>query len=348
MYLDNSDLGSSIEAEEEAPTAMVPCQQSLAILSTEHDNGMARFVEEGSIRMPTLEHHEEYLKRLALLELLYTLHCLGSMGEYLELFAPALKEDIIGTIITFLHSKNPAVICHTMTLTSHFLVHKKFSFSLVEAGGVELLFTVFRRTKALAKWDFWIAVCPLIERIVGINAENMLAAAFTLLSSPNDRARQNAVMFFSLTLGFKVILDYFEKQNGLYTILNIIRVGNHPKSSAQRQLAQDGCLCLRQHVRMHMTLVTHRLRRKHAQLNHPSNRGSNAVPVLTAATVASRIPARVPKITWSKAVDLDDKTHEHNMVFYEKYRFSAISGNTNNSWSAVTGPGGGMWPPAAK
>ncbi|KAI9916797.1 hypothetical protein PsorP6_016755 [Peronosclerospora sorghi] len=359
MYLDNSDLGSSIEAEEEAPTAMVPSQQSLAILSTEHDNGMAPFVEEGSIRMPTLEHHEEDLKRLVLLELLYTLDCLGSMGEYLELFAPALKEDIIGTIITFLHSKNPAVICHTMTLTSHFLAHKKFSFSLVEAGGVELLFTVFRTHQSAGQvglLDRSLSMClhglasssAVIERIVGSSAENMLAAAFTLLSSPNDRARQNAVMFFSLTLGFKVILDYFEKQNGLYTILNIIRVGNHPKSSAQRQLAQDGCLCLRQYVRMHMTLVTHRLRRKLAQLNHPSNRGSNAVPVLTAATVASRIPARVPKITWSKAVDLDDKTHEHNMVFYEKYRFSAISGNTNNSWSAATGPGGGMWPPAAK
>ncbi|KAF1788120.1 Tetratricopeptide repeat [Phytophthora cactorum] len=265
-------------------------------------------------------------------------------GEYLEIFAPALKEDIIGTIITFLHSKNPAVISHTMTLTSHFLAHKKFSFSLVEAGGVDLLFTVFKLQQAAGQvglLDRSLSMClhgfvsssAVVERLVVLNLDNMLSAAFKLLSSPNDRARQNAVVFFSLTLSFKVILDYFEKHNGLYTILNIIRVGNHPKSAAQRQLAQDACLCLRQYVRMHMALVTHRLRRKLAQLNHPSNRQSNTAPVLTAATVASRIPARVPKITWSKAIDLDDKTHEQNMVFYEKYRFSASSGNSNNSCS---------------
>uniref|UniRef100_M4BJU9 Uncharacterized protein n=1 Tax=Hyaloperonospora arabidopsidis (strain Emoy2) TaxID=559515 RepID=M4BJU9_HYAAE len=99
---------------------------------------------------------------------------------------------------------------------------------------------------------------------------------------------------------------------------------------------------------MHMALVTHRLRKKLAQLNHPSNRALNAVPALTAAAATSRIPARVPKMTWSKAIDLDDKSHEVNMVFYEKYRFSATSGNSSNSWSAATGPSGGMWAPAAK
>ncbi|GMF46379.1 unnamed protein product [Phytophthora fragariaefolia] len=355
---EGADDTASMEAEEEEPAAAtIPMQQSLPLSGGDED--VLGGLEDGSFVMPSPEHHEEDFKRLVMLELLYTLDCLGSMGEYLEIFAPALKEDIIGTVITFLHSKNPAVISHTMTLTSHFLAHKKFSFSLVEAGGVDLLFTVFKFQQAAGQvglLDRSLSMClhgfasssAVIERLVVMNPENMLSAAFTLLSSPNDRARQNSVVFFSLTLGFKVILDYFEKHDGLYTILNIIRVGNHPKSAAQRQLAQDACLCLRQYVRMHMALVTHRLRRKLAQLNHPSNRQSNTAPVLTAATVASRIPARVPKITWSKAIDLDDKTHEQNMVFYEKYRFSASSGNSNNSWSAAGGPGGGMWSPAAK
>lgn len=356
-HSENTDTLATMEVEEEEPTATIPIQQSLP-LSTNEEDGMGSFGEDGLV-MPSPEHHEEDFKRLVMLELLYTLDCLGSMGEYLEIFAPALKEDIIGTIITFLHSKNPAVISHTMTLTSHFLAHKKFSLSLVEAGGVDLLFTVFKSQQAAGQvglLDRSLSMClhgfasssAVIERLVVLNPDNMLSAAFKLLSSPNDRARQNAVVFFSLTLSFKVILDYFEKHNGLYTILNIIRVGNHPKSAAQRQLAQDACLCLRQYVRMHMALVTHRLRRKLAQLNHPSNRQSNTAPVLTTATVASRIPARVPKITWSKAIDLDDKTHEQNMVFYEKYRFSASSGNSNNSWSAASAPGGAMWPPAAK
>ncbi|CAI5728577.1 unnamed protein product [Peronospora destructor] len=354
-YAENDNAGSGIEADEEEPAGTVPSR----LMSNNEDDIMESLGEDGSIVMPSPEHHEEDFKRLVMLELLYTLDCLGSMGEYVEIFAPALKEDIITLIIIFLHSKNPAVISHTMTLTSHFLAHKKFSFSFVETGGVDLLFTVFRLQQAAGQvglLDRSLSMClhgfasssAVIERLIVMNADNMLSAAFALLSSPNDRARQNAVVFFSLTLGFKAILDYFEKHNGLYTVLNIIRGGNHPKSSAQRQLAQDACLCLRQYVRMHMTLVTHRLRRKLAQLNHPSNRVSNAVPALTAATAALRIPERVPKITWSKAIDLDDKTHDVNMVFYEKYRFSATSGNSNNSWSAATGPGGGMWPPAAK
>ncbi|KAL3672566.1 hypothetical protein V7S43_001861 [Phytophthora oleae] len=357
-HTENAEGVASMEAEEEELTTTVLNQPSLPIAGNDED-GIGNFGEDGAIMMPSLEHHEEDFKRLVMLELLYTLDCLGSMGEYLEIFAPALKEDIVATIITFLHSKNPAVISHTMTLTSHFLAHKKFAFSLVETGGVDLLFTVFNLQQSAGQvglLDRSLSMClhgfasssAVIERLVVMNPDNMLSAAFTLLSSPNDRARQNAVVFFSLTLSFKVILDYFEKHNGLYTVLNIIRVGNHPKSAAQRQLAQDACLCLRQYVRMHMALVTHRLRRKLAQLNHPSNRQSNTAPVLTAATVASRIPARVPKITWSKPIDLDDKTHEQNMVFYEKYRFSASCGNSNNSWSAATGPGGGMWPPAAK
>ncbi|CAI5729562.1 unnamed protein product [Hyaloperonospora brassicae] len=355
---ENADTASDIDADEDEPAAAVPSQPSLPVSSHDED-ALGSFGEDGIGGVPNLDHHEEDFKRLVMLELLYTLDCIGSMGEYLEMFAPALKEDIVGTIITFLHSKNPAVISHTMTLTSHFLAHKKFSLTLVETGGVNLLFSVYKLQQAAGQvglLDRSLSMClhgfasssAVIERLVVANSENMLSAAFMLLSSPNDRARQNAVVFFGLTMGFRVILDYFEKHNGLYTVLNIIRVGKHPKSSAQRQLAQDACLCLRQYVRMHMALAAHRLRKKLAQLNHPSNRPSNAAPALTAATVASRIPARVPKMTWSKAIDLDDKSHEVNMIFYEKYRFSASSGNSNNSWSAATGPGGGMWPPAAK
>lgn len=93
----------------------------------------------GSIALDT-SRHEEDLKRLVLLELLHTLDCIGSMGEHLEMFGPAHMEDIIGTIIIFLYSKNPMVLSHRMKLTSHFLVHKKFSFSFIEADGVELIF----------------------------------------------------------------------------------------------------------------------------------------------------------------------------------------------------------------
>ncbi|TYZ67071.1 hypothetical protein PybrP1_012233 [[Pythium] brassicae (nom. inval.)] len=311
---------------------------------------------------PDSTRHEEDLKRLVLLELLHTLDCIGSMGEYLELFGPAHKEDIIGTIITFLHSKNPMVLSHTMKLTSHFLAHKKFSFSFIEAGGVELIFeaTKFQQASGqIGLLDRSLSMCLhgfasssiVIEKILALDPESLLSVAFGLLSSPNDRARQNAVVFFGLTLPFKAILDYFEKQNGLYTLLNIIRAGNNPKSAAQRQLSHDACLCLRQYLRVHLALVVHRLRRKLAQVNHPSNRASIAAAtttIPTAATAASRLPARVPKLSWLKPIDVDDKAHEQNLIFYEKFRFSVAGANAGSAWSAASAPGGGMWAPAAK
>ncbi|GLE00044.1 hypothetical protein PINS_up008771 [Pythium insidiosum] len=308
---------------------------------------------------PDPDRHEEDLQKLVMLELLYTLDCIGLMGEYLELFAPALKEDIVGSIVTFLHSKNPTVLSHTMKLTSHFLAHKKFCFSLIDVGGVDLIFATAKTHNSSGQpglLDRSLSMClhglasssVVIERILAVDSEALLSASFALLSSPNDRARQNAVVFFGLTLCFKVVLDYFEKSDGLYTLLNIIRAGNNPKSAVQRQLSHDACLCLRQYLRVHMALVTHRLRRRLAQLNSSANRNSTSAPLLTAAPALARLPARVPKLSASKPVDIDDKTHEQNLIFFEKYRFSVPSGTgSSGPWSAAVGSSGAMWPPAA-
>lgn len=355
-----ADAGSSVDVEQDEDLAVI--QGNSLPLSTDGEEVLAEADAEQAEGAPDPTRHEEDLKRLVLLELLHTLDCIGSMGEYMELFGPAHKEDIIGTIITFLHSKNPMVLSHTMKLTSHFLAHKKFSFSFIEAGGVELIFETTKFQQAAGQiglLDRSLSMClhgfasssTVIEKILTSDPESLLSVAFGLLSSPNDRARQNAVVFFGLTLPFKAILDYFEKKNGLYTLLNIVRAGNNPKSAAQRQLSHDACLCLRQYLRVHLALVVHRLRRKLAQMNHPSNRmnimaAASSIP--TAAATASRLPARVPKLSWSKPIDVDDKAHEQNLIFYEKYRFSVAGANANSSWSAASGPGGTMWAPAAK
>ncbi|TMW67393.1 hypothetical protein Poli38472_011013 [Pythium oligandrum] len=165
---------------------------------------------------PDPQQHEEDLKKIVMLELLYTLDCIGLMGEYLELFAPALKEDIIGTIVTFLYSKNPTVLSHILKLTSHFLAHKKFCFSLVDAGGVDLIFATAKRYQSTGQpglLDRSLSMClhglasssAVIEKILLTSPEPLLSTSFGLLSSPNDRARQNAVVFYGLTLPFKQV-----------------------------------------------------------------------------------------------------------------------------------------------
>nr|CCA14268.1 conserved hypothetical protein [Albugo laibachii Nc14] len=330
------------------------------------------------LNAPTVEandaHHEEDVKRLVMLELLYTLDCLGCMGEYLELFAPALKEDIVGTIITFLHSKNLTVLSHTLKLTSHFLAHKKFSLTLVEAGGILLMvssmqvqqeygqFAVLDRSLSMCLHGF-ASSTAVMERIIAIDRDlTLVKLAFDLLSSPNDRARQNAVVYFGLSIVFKSIMEFFEKHNGLYTLLNIIRTGNTmQKSSTQRQLSHDACLCLRQYLRVHLSLLTHRLRRKLSEQQHQLKGPTSTTQSTSAATIGYpsvlttpsatvRLPARVPKLSSSKAIDIDDKIHEQNLIFFEKYRLSvtSTSQNSNVLWWSHGRVNGELWSPAAK
>jgi hypothetical protein len=307
------------------------------------EDGQFSDVPEDISTLPDPYCHEEDLKKLVMLELLYTLDCIGSLGEYLELFAPALKEDIVGTIITFLHSKNPTVLAHSIKLTSHFLAHKKFALSMIDAGGVELILASYHLTSTVVGSQLHrsISMClhgfasssAVMEKILYLDGETLLSVAFGLLSSPNDRARQNAVVFLGLTIPFKVVMDYFEKQNGLYILLNIIRAGNNPRSSAQRQLSHDACLCLRQYLRVQVALVAHRLRRKLSQLHYHPFSSSTPLPAVPGGR-KSCLSARVPKLSALKPVDIDDKAHEQNLIFFEKYRFSAGSFCTGHEiWS---------------
>ncbi|KDO26020.1 hypothetical protein SPRG_08673 [Saprolegnia parasitica CBS 223.65] len=249
--------------------------------------------------------HEEPPKQLLLLDLLYCLECLGLMGEYLELLAPALKEDVLGTIVTFLHSPHPTLWSATLKLTSHFLAHKKFAFSFLDAGGLQLVLGR-QRPEEIALLHRSMSMClhgfasssVVMETIFRRESDRsaLLLMALTLLGSPHDKARQNAVVFFGLVLPFRSALEFFEANDGVYILLNLIRAGNAPKTAAQRQLAHDACLCLRQYVRVHFGLLVYALRRK---LHGPNS--------------------RMPKLSPYKPIDIDDKSHETHVLLFEKH-----------------------------
>ncbi|OQS02203.1 hypothetical protein THRCLA_05396, partial [Thraustotheca clavata] len=248
--------------------------------------------------------HEEPQKQLLLLDLLYTLECLGLMGEYLELLAPAIKEDILGTIITFLHSHHPTLWSATLKLTSHFLAHKKFAFLFLENGGLQLVLgkktqeeiAQLHRSMSMVLHGF-ASSTVVMESIFSRENDrhSLLRMALALLGSPHDKARQNAVVFFGLVLPFRAALEFFEQNEGVYVLLNLIRAGNQPKNAIQRQLAHDACLCLRQYVRVHFGMFVYALQRK-----------------ITSSS-------RLPKLSQRKPVDIDDKSHEQQLALFEKH-----------------------------
>ncbi|KAF0688817.1 Aste57867_19639 [Aphanomyces stellatus] len=268
--------------------------------------------------------HDQVPKHLVLMDLIYTLECIGLMGEYLELLASALKEDIVGTALTFLHTTHVSVWSATLKLISHFLAHKKFAFSFLDAGGLELIlaahgsphFSLLHRSLSMCLHGF--ASSSVVTEIIlsrEANRAALLAMALTLLSSPHDRARQNAVVFFGLVVPFRSALEYFETHDGVYTLLNLIRAGNTPKGAIQRQLAHDACLCLRQYVRVHFGLLAHALRRR---VDPPSTN----------------------RTKWSvwKPVDIDDKAHDQHIHLFEQHRPPPRESKWQSQFSHLRGP----------
>ncbi|RHY51266.1 hypothetical protein DYB34_010466 [Aphanomyces astaci] len=261
-----------------------------------------------SIPAPTVN-HEQGPAPLMLLDLLYTVQCVGLMGEYLELLASALKDDIVGTSITLLHSAHTSVWSATLQLISHFLAHKKFAFSFLDAGGLDLVlaaqasprFAHLHRSLGMCLHAF-ASSSVVTELILSRDPTRtaLLSMGMTLLSSPYDRARQNAVVFFGLVVPFRSALEYFEAHDGLYTLFNLIRAGNLPKAAVQRQLAHDACLCLRQYVRVHFAVLAQGLRRKTVD--------------------ASTSSSRMIKQTLGKPVDIDDKAFEQHVAILEAHR----------------------------
>ncbi|KAH9128752.1 hypothetical protein LEN26_005731 [Aphanomyces euteiches] len=283
---------------------------------------LSKLLEGSEDFVSTLHEHEP--RQLVLLDLLYTLDCVGLMGEYLELLAPALKEDIVGTSITFLHTNHVSVWSATLKLVSHFLAHKKFAFSFLEVGGLELVlkahttpkFSLLHRSLSMCLHGF--ASSSVVTELIlsrETNRHAVLSLAFALLSSPHDRARQNAVVFFGLVVPFRSALEYFEAHDGIYTLFNLIRAGNSPKSAIQRQLAHDACLCLRQYVRVHFGIMTQGLRRKMDVDNK-----------------------RPPKISPWKPVDIDDKAHEQHIALFEKHKPPPKESKWQSQFSHLRGP----------
>ncbi|ETW05220.1 hypothetical protein, variant 2 [Aphanomyces invadans] len=271
--------------------------------------------------------HDQGLLEIALLDLLYAVECIGLMGEYLELLASALKDDIVGTSITLLHTTHTSVWSATLKLISHFLAHKKFAFSFLDAGGLELVlsahatplrFALLHRSLSMCLHGF--ASSSVVTEIILTRESTrspLLAMAMALLSSPHDRARQNAVVFYGLVVPFRSALEYFETHDGLYTLFNLIRAGNTPKTAVQRQLAHDACLCLRQYVRVHFGMLAQGLRRK---MDSTGSRSSQ------------------PKQSAGKPVDIDDKAHEQHLALFELHRPPPKDLKWQTQFSHLRGP----------
>lgn len=102
------------------------------------------------------------------------------------------------------------------------------------------------------------AVC----RLPAPHFTKLIRYAISLLSSPQEHTQKHVVLFFSLALCFRPVLEVFDdsRGQGLYCLLNILLAqpgGANTTSSVQQrrgQLTHYTCLCLRHYLRMHLAL----------------------------------------------------------------------------------------------
>ncbi len=106
-------------------------------------------------------------------------------------------------------------------------------------------------------------ICNMLPKIV----QELVSYALGLLGCNHDSGRCHATMFFGLSYQFKVMLDEFDKQDGLRQLYNVISVSpilsprneeleepqlNSDQENAERQIIRHVCVSLKRYFESHL------------------------------------------------------------------------------------------------
>jgi hypothetical protein len=114
-----------------------------------------------------------------------------------------------------------------------------------------------------------LAYLPLVfERVCalpGLPAQ-LVALMLGMLGCPLDSARRSAAMFFEMAVHFRAVLEEFEAQGGVRTLLNclrsvclLLRNSQLAELRLERQVAFHACHVLRRYLRATLVLLVHEL-----------------------------------------------------------------------------------------
>uniref|UniRef100_A0A1I8GR74 LisH domain-containing protein n=1 Tax=Macrostomum lignano TaxID=282301 RepID=A0A1I8GR74_9PLAT len=199
---------------------------SLQLIDGDCSNSSTRDVLAGSIGTYSL--HPLTIEMQQRLYLTY----LVPMAEYQEVLAPMLECQAVQLIFDYIDpglTKDIRLTFNALRLLCAMLCHKKFSVEFLLQGGVQRLLRVRRpsvSSTAVSVAFYYLAyfedsmerLCSLPEDLVA----NLVEYGLWLLECSHNTGRCYATMFFSHAFGFKLILDYFDKQDGLRKLYNVM------------------------------------------------------------------------------------------------------------------------------
>lgn len=153
----------------------------------------------------------------------YGLACLTAMGEYQEMLTPFFQEETLGLDVVTQGLERPDLWCRlaAVELVSRLLAHKKFAMAFVQqARGVETIVALsvspqaYQLHAALAMCLFGLAslanVMEEVCRLPPHTFHRLMAYAISLLRCPQEAAQKSVVLFFSMALAFRPVLQAFD------------------------------------------------------------------------------------------------------------------------------------------
>lgn len=218
------------------------------------------------------------------------LRYLTSMGEYQEFLGNVFEQNAMQLIYGYtenLEQRDTCLAFEALKYLASLLCHKKCALEFIQHGGLERLIRVPRPSIASTGVSiamYYLAYCEdAMERICLMPARfvsEVVTYAMWLLGSSHDSGRCHATMFFGLSFQFKVILDEFDRQDGLRKLYNVISVLpilgtedhslNDDEECAARQLVRHVCVALKKYMESHLFYKCTQVTR----LNQPNWEGS--------------------------------------------------------------------------
>uniref|UniRef100_A0A182R188 Uncharacterized protein n=1 Tax=Anopheles farauti TaxID=69004 RepID=A0A182R188_9DIPT len=201
------------------------------------------------------------------------LHYLTPMGEYQEFLPHVFEHNAMQLIFRYIEHLDPKDTClafEALKYLASLLCHKKFSLEFIANGGLERLLKIPRPSLAATGVSiafYYLAYCEdAMERICQMPREiitEMVSYALWLLGCPHDSGRCHATMFVGLSCQFKIILDEFDKQDGIRRLYNVIAVlpvlvvsddyqMNEDEEAAERQVIRHVCATLKKYFENHL------------------------------------------------------------------------------------------------
>ncbi|KAI8782336.1 DDB1- and CUL4-associated factor 1 [Biomphalaria glabrata] len=214
------------------------------------------------------------------------LQYLTPLGDYHELLSPILEHNAMSLIFHYINlseNKDIRLAFDALRFLSVILCHKKFAAEFITKGGVQKLLEIHRPSIAatgVSLCFYYITYFEDATERLCMLPENVLSDVVLynlwLMECSHDSSRCHACLFFSQSFPYKVILNLFDKNDGLRRLINMISTlsilnadsrGNETDDELHqmRQAARLVCDALRKYFEVHATLKADELRCLHHQ-----------------------------------------------------------------------------------